>query len=140
MRGAKAAVRLIGRRRRCGWFDAVALRRSILNNSVSGLCVTKLDVLDGLDSIRLCVGYQCGSEQLDHAPPGAEALTVCEPVYEEMPGWRESTVEARRYEDLPVNARDYLRRVEELIDTPIDIISTGPDRADTIVLRDPFAG
>jgi len=129
-----------GRRRRCGWFDAVALRRSILNNSVSGLCVTKLDVLDGLDSIRLCVGYQCGSEQLDHAPPGAEALTVCEPVYEEMPGWRESTVEARRYEDLPVNARDYLRRVEELIDTPIDIISTGPDRADTIVLRDPFAG
>jgi adenylosuccinate synthase len=118
----------------------VALRRSILNNSVSGLCVTKLDVLDGLDSIRLCVGYRCGSERLDHAPLGAEALAVCEPLYEEMPGWPESTIGVRRYEDLPVNARNYLRRVEELSDTPIDIISTGPDRADTIVLRDPFAG
>jgi adenylosuccinate synthase len=129
-----------GRRRRCGWFDAVALRRSILNNSVSGLCVTKLDVLDGLDCVRLCMSYQYGSERLDHAPLGAEALASCKPVYEEMPGWRESTVGVRRYEDLPVNARNYLRRVEELIDTPIDIISTGPDRADTIVLRDPFAG
>jgi adenylosuccinate synthase len=129
-----------GRRRRCGWFDAVALRRSILNNSVSGFCVTKLDVLDGLDCVRLCVGYQCGSERLDHAPLGAEALAICEPVYEEMPGWRDSTVGVRRYEDLPVNAQAYLRRVEELTDTPIDLISTGPDRADTIVLRDPFVG
>lgn len=129
-----------GRRRRCGWFDAVALRRSIFNNSVSGLCVTKLDVLDGLDRIQLCIGYQSGSKRLDHAPLGAEALAVCEPIYEEMPGWRDSTVGLRRYEDLPVNARAYLRRVEELIDTRIDIISTGPDRADTIVLRDPFAG
>ncbi|MCB1775811.1 MAG: adenylosuccinate synthase [Candidatus Competibacteraceae bacterium] len=129
-----------GRRRRCGWFDAVALRHSILNNSVSGLCVTKLDVLDGLDRIRLCVGYQCGSEALDHAPLGAEALASCTPVYEEMPGWQDSTVGARRYEDLPVNARNYLQRLGELVDTPIDMISTGPDRADTIVLRDPFAG
>ena len=129
-----------GRRRRCGWFDAVALRRSILNNSVSGLCVTKLDVLDGLDYVRLCIGYQCGSERLDHAPLGAEALAGCEPIYEEMPGWRDSTVGVRQYENLPVNAQAYLRRLEELIDTPIDLISTGPDRADTIVLRDPFAG
>ncbi|HRX72240.1 MAG: adenylosuccinate synthase [Candidatus Competibacteraceae bacterium] len=129
-----------GRRRRCGWFDAVALRRSILNNSVSGLCVTKLDVLDGLDYVRLCIGYQCGSERLDHAPLGAEALAGCEPIYEEMPGWRDSTVGVRQYEDLPVNAQAYLRRLEELIDTPIDLISTGPDRADTIVLRDPFSG
>ena len=128
-----------GRRRRCGWFDAVALRRSILNNSVSGLCVTKLDVLDGLDSIRLCVGYQCGPERLDHAPLGAEALAACEPVYEEMPGWQDSTVGVRQYEALPVNAQAYLRYVEELTGTRIDIISTGPDRADTIVLRDPFA-
>ncbi|MCB1770375.1 MAG: adenylosuccinate synthase [Candidatus Competibacteraceae bacterium] len=129
-----------GRRRRCGWFDAVALRRSILNNSVSGLCVTKLDVLDGLDYVRLCIGYQCGSERLDHAPLGAEALAGCEPIYEEMPGWPDSTVGVRQYENLPVNAQAYLRRLEELIDTPIDLISTGPDRADTIVLRDPFAG
>ncbi|MDG4583488.1 MAG: adenylosuccinate synthase, partial [Candidatus Competibacter sp.] len=128
-----------GRRRRCGWFDAVALRRSILNNGVSGLCVTKLDVLDGLDSIRMCVGYRCEAERLDHVPLGAEALAACEPIYEEMPGWRDSTFGIRRYEELPAAARAYLRRVEELTDTPIDIVSTGPDRADTIVLRDPFA-
>ena len=128
-----------GRRRRCGWFDAVALRRSILNNSVTGLCVTKLDVLDGLDSIRMCVDYRCGVERLDHVPLGAEALAACEPIYEEMPGWRDSTFGVRRYEDLPAAARAYLRRIEELADAPIDIISTGPDRADTIVLRNPFA-
>ncbi|HRW66036.1 MAG TPA: adenylosuccinate synthase [Candidatus Competibacter sp.] len=129
-----------GRRRRCGWFDAVALRRSILSNSVTGLCVTKLDVLDGLDSIRMCVDYRCGVERLDHVPLGAETLAACEPIYEEMPGWRDSTFGVRRYEDLPAAARAYLRRIEELADAPIDIISTGPDRADTIVLRDPFAG
>jgi len=129
-----------GRRRRCGWFDAVALRRSMVNNSVSGLCVTKLDVLDGLDRIQMCVGYQCGAERLEYAPLGAEALAACQPIYEEMPGWRESTAGGRRYEDLPANARAYLRRIEELTGAPIDIISTGPDRADTIVLRDPFAG
>jgi adenylosuccinate synthase len=127
-----------GRRRRCGWFDAVALRRSIVNNSVSGLCVTKLDVLDGLESLRICVGYRSGSRRLDDAPPGAEALAACEPIYEEIAGWRESTVGARRYEDLPAAARAYLRRIEELTGAPIDIISTSPDRADTIVLRDPF--
>jgi adenylosuccinate synthase len=129
-----------GRRRRCGWFDAVALRRSIVNNSVSGLCVTKLDVLDGLERIRLCVAYRSGSERLDHAPLGAEALAACEPIYEEMPGWRDSTVGAKRYADLPALARAYLRRIEELTGASIDIISTSPDRADTIVLRDPFAG
>jgi adenylosuccinate synthase len=129
-----------GRRRRCGWFDAVSLRRSILNNSISGLCVTKLDVLDDLDSIQMCVGYQCGPDQLDHAPFGAEALAESEPIYEEMPGWRISTVGVRRYEELPSAAKAYLQRVEELTDTPVDIISTGPDRLDTIVLRDPFTG
>jgi len=88
----------------------------------------------------MCVGYQCGAERLEYAPLGAEALAACQPIYEEMPGWRDSTVGVRRYAELPANARAYLRRVEELTDTPIDIISTGPDRADTIVLRDPFAG
>ena len=129
-----------GRRRRCGWFDAVALRRSMVNNSVSGLCVTKLDVLDGLDRIQMCVAYQCGAERFEYAPLGAEALAACQPIYEEMPGWRDSTVGVRRYEELPANARAYLRRVEALTDAPIDMISTSPDRADTIVLRDPFAG
>ncbi len=129
-----------GRQRRCGWFDAVALCRSIQNNSVTGLCVTKLDVLDGLDSIRICVGYRSGGRQLLAPPAGAEAFEQCEPVYEEFPGWKESTVGLKRIAKLPVNARNYLRRIEEVTETSIDIISTGPDRADTIVLKDPFGG
>ena len=129
-----------GRRRRCGWFDAAVLRRSVINNSVSGLCVTKLDVLDDLDPLRLCVAYRRGADRLDSAPPGAEALAACEPIYEEMPGWRESTLGARRLDQLPAAARAYLRRIEDLTATPIDLISTGPDRADTILLRDPFTG
>jgi adenylosuccinate synthase len=117
-----------GRRRRCGWFDAVALRRSVIHSSVSGLCLTKLDVLDGLDTIRICVGYKVGDATL------AEA----EPIYEEMPGWHESTVGVTAMSGLPVAARNYLARIEALVGVPIDIISTGPDRDQTIVLRDPF--
>lgn len=127
-----------GRPRRCGWFDAVTLRRSIQNNSVTGLCITKLDVLDGLPSIDLCVGYRVDDRDLLSPPLGAEAFDVCEPVYETLPGWEASTVGLRRYDDLPSNAQAYLRRIETITDTPIDIISTGPDRADTIVIRDPF--
>lgn len=127
-----------GRPRRCGWFDAVALRRSIQHNSVSGLCVTKLDVLDGLASIKLCVAYRCDGEQRATLPLGAEAFEGCEPVYEELPGWRESIIDIKRYEDLPDNARQYLKRIEAVTGTPIDIISTGPDRANTIILKDPF--
>ncbi|MGB5210971.1 MAG: adenylosuccinate synthase [Gammaproteobacteria bacterium] len=128
-----------GRPRRCGWFDAVALRRSIRLNSVSGLCVTKLDVLDGIDTIRICVGYRIGEEIRDLPPMEAESYDDCVPVYEDMPGWKTSTVGITRYDDLPENARAYLRRIEEIVDTPVDIISTGPDRSETIVLRDPFA-
>ena len=128
-----------GRPRRCGWFDAVALRRAIQNNSVTGLCVTKLDVLDGLDSIRLCIGYRQGDIELSAPPVGAEEFATCTPIYEELPGWRESTVGMRRYEDLPRNARTYLQRIEEITGIPIDIISTGPDRLDTIMLQDPFS-
>ncbi len=128
-----------GRPRRCGWLDGVALRRAIQNNSLSGLCVTKLDVLDGLDSIRLCTGYRSDGQVLSVPPVGAEAFARCEPIYEELPGWRDSTAGLRNYQDLPDNARRYLQRIEELVEAPIDIISTGPDRADTIVLRDPFA-
>ncbi len=127
-----------GRPRRCGWFDAVSLRRAIRVNSLSGICITKLDVLDGLDTIRICIGYRQGGVELEMPPVGAEAFAACEPVYVELPGWKESTVGVRRYEDLPENARSYLKKIEEVVETPIDIISTGPDRSETIILRHPF--
>jgi adenylosuccinate synthase len=127
-----------GRARRCGWFDAVALRRSIALNSVSGLCVTKLDVLDGLDTIRICVGYRVGDRAMDTLPMAADQYVGIEPIYEDMPGWKSSTVGITRYEELPENARAYLKRLEEVVGVPIDIISTGPDRAETIVINHPF--
>jgi adenylosuccinate synthase len=127
-----------GRPRRCGWFDAPALRRSIQINGVSGLGVTKLDVLDGMESVRLAVGYRLGGAKTGILPAGAEALEACEPVYEEMPGWKESTVGLTRFKQLPKAARNYLERIEELCGVPLDLISTGPGRQDTIVLRHPF--
>jgi adenylosuccinate synthase len=127
-----------GRRRRCGWFDAVALRRSVINNSVSGLCITKLDVLDGLDTISIAVAYKTAKGESMDVPLGADQLAECEPVYMEMPGWKESTVGITEVGQLPQAARDYLNKIEELVGVPIDIISTGPDRAETIVLRHPF--
>ncbi len=127
-----------GRPRRCGWFDAVALRRANQLNSVTGLCITKLDVLDGLDTIRLCVGYRCGTEDRLTPPIGAEAFATCAPIYEEVPGWKDSTVGVREYDKLPPNAQAYLKRIEAVVGCPIDIISTGPDRVDTIILRHPF--
>ncbi len=127
-----------GRPRRCGWFDAVALRRADQINSFSGLCITKLDVLDELDTLRICVGYRCGEQAWSELPSGAEAVAECRPEYVEMPGWRTSTLGVRRYEDLPEAARNYLARIEELVGVPVDIISTGPDRNETIVLRNPF--
>ncbi len=127
-----------GRPRRCGWFDAVALRRSIINSSVSGLCVTKLDVLDGLESIQICVGYQIDGESISGLPVVVDRFAECKPVYEELPGWQESTVGMTKLKDLPANARNYLARIEELAGVPIDIISTGPDREQTIIERHPF--
>ena len=127
-----------GRRRRCGWFDAVALRRSRMMNSISGLCITKLDVLDGLDEIRICVGYHTARGDVASAPLGAEAMAEVTPIYEDLPGWKESTVGIREYGRLPANARRYLDRIAEVCESPIDMISTGADRADTIVLRHPF--
>jgi adenylosuccinate synthase len=127
-----------GRPRRCGWFDAVALRRSAQINSVSGLCITKLDVLDGIDTIRICVGYKYNDEVRLTPPVGAEAFEAVVPVYEEMPGWKESTVGVKAYDKLPANARAYLKRIEEVTEIPIDIISTGPERTETIILRHPF--
>ncbi len=128
-----------GRARRCGWFDAIALRRSMQINSVSGLCITKLDVLDGLDTLRLCVGYRFNGEERQTPPVGEEAFAACEPIYEDMPGWKDSTLGIRSYDDLPANAQAYLKRIESVSGTPIDIISTGPDRKETIILRHPFA-
>jgi adenylosuccinate synthase len=127
-----------GRKRRCGWFDAPALRRAHQINGFTGLCITKLDVLDGLDTIRLCTGYRCDGKILDAAPSGADALEKCEPVYEDLPGWKDSTIGVKDYGKLPANARAYLKRLEETTGTRIDIISTGPDRNETIVLRHPF--
>jgi adenylosuccinate synthase len=127
-----------GRKRRCGWFDAIALRRSIIHSSVSGLCLTKLDVLDGLDTLQICVGYESNGVVTKEPPLFADAFADVEPVYEEMPGWKESTIGVTSYGALPANARKYLERLQELAGVPIDIISTGPDREQTIVLRHPF--
>jgi adenylosuccinate synthase len=127
-----------GRPRRCGWFDAVALKRSVQINSVTGICLTKLDVLDGLETIRVCIGYRHRGAVIAEPPVGAEAIQECKPVYEDLPGWQASTVGVRSYDDLPEAAKSYIRRIETLTETPVDIISTGPDRADTIVLRDPY--
>jgi len=127
-----------GRKRRCGWLDTVALRRSLQINSVTGMCITKLDVLDGLDTVKICVAYRLDGREVDMPPVGADRFERCEPVFIEMPGWKESTVDVKSRDDLPETARAYLRKVEELCETPIDIISTGPDREETIVLRHPF--
>jgi adenylosuccinate synthase len=127
-----------GRARRVGWFDAAALKRSIQINGVSGLCVTKLDVLDGVESLRLCTGYRIAGNLSDILPVGAEALESAEPIYEDLPGWKESTFGVSQWDKLPENARRYLKRIEEICAVPIDIISTGPDRDETIVLRHPF--
>jgi adenylosuccinate synthase len=129
-----------GRRRRCGWFDSVALKRSIINSSVSGLCITKLDVLDGLDTIRICIGYRTDGVVTPEPPMSVAGYAGIEPVYEELPGWRESTVGVTSYAALPANARAYLERLQALVNVPIDLISTGPERDETIVLRHPFGG
>ncbi|MDP9140430.1 MAG: adenylosuccinate synthase [Pseudomonadota bacterium] len=126
------------RPRRCGWFDAVAARRSIFNNSVSGLCVTKLDVLDELDVIRLCIGYKVNGVAVETPPIGAEGFAKIEVIYEDVPGWKTSTYGITSYDALPPQAKFYLKRLEEVTATEVAIISTGPDRDHTIVLRNPF--
>jgi adenylosuccinate synthase len=127
-----------GRKRRCGWFDAVIQRRSNQLNGVTGMCLTKLDVLDELDTIKIATAYKYQGKLRKTPPSGADALSQCEPVYEELPGWKTSTLGVRRLQDLPSNAQRYLKRIEELTATRIDVISTGAERDDTIVLRHPF--
>ncbi|AOB30744.1 adenylosuccinate synthetase [Bordetella sp. H567] len=129
-----------GRPRRCGWFDGAALKRSVRLNGISGLCITKLDVLDGLETIRLGVGYRVNGEFRDVLPYGAVEVAKAEAVFEELPGWSESTVGITEYEKLPAAARAYLERVAQVCEVPIDLVSTGPDRTETIVLRHPLKG
>ncbi len=127
-----------GRPRRCGWFDAAALRRSVQINGVTGLCITKLDVLDELDTVRLCTGYRHGSTVTEILPFGADAVASCEPIYEDFPGWKRSTFGVRDWDALPAAAQRYLARLSEVTSVPIDIVSTGPDREQTILMRHPF--
>ena len=127
-----------GRPRRCGWFDAAALKRAVQLSGVSGICFTKLDVLDGLETVRVASGYKVNGQVRDILPVGAEALELCEPIYEDHPGWKESTVGVQSFDKLPKNAQIYLKRLEELVGAPIAIISTGPDRVETIIQRHPF--
>ena len=127
-----------GRPRRCGWFDAVLLKRAVFTNGLSGLCVTKLDVLDGLADIKVCVGYRLDGVTLERPPLEPERFQDCEPIYETLPGWSEDISGIKKLEDFPVNVRNYLDRITELTQTPIDIISVGPDRVQTIILKNPF--
>jgi len=127
-----------GRSRRCGWFDAALLKRSAQVNGLSGLCITKLDVLDGIEELQLCTGYELDGEEIDILPMGADDISRCIPIYETLPGWTDSTVGMTRYEQLPFNARFYLQRIEQVTGVPIHIISTSPDREHTIMMRHPF--
>jgi adenylosuccinate synthase len=127
-----------GRSRRCGWFDAVLLKRAAFTNSLSGLCLTKLDVLDGLEEIKICVGYRLDGAELSTPPLLIDRYSECEPVYETMPGWSASTSGVTSYEALPLAAKNYLGRIESIVEVPIDIISTGPSRSAIIIRRHPF--
>ena len=127
-----------GRARRCGWLDAAALKRSMIINGVSGMCITKLDVLDGLPEIKVCTGYKLDGREIDILPLDADEIAECEPIYETLPGWSDSTAGLTNWEQLPANARRYLERMQALIGAPIDMVSTGPDRVHTILLRHPF--
>jgi len=127
-----------GRKRRCGWLDIVNLRRARILNSLTGLCITKLDVLDGLDTLKICTAYELNGNTLTAPPTSAEAFEACKPIYLELPGWQESTVGIRNYDELPANAKAYLAKIEALLEVPIDLISTGPDRVETIIKRHPF--
>jgi len=129
-----------GRKRRCGWFDAVLVRQSVAISGIQGVVLTKIDVLDGLETLKVCVGYRLRGETLDYLPAGLRDQAACEPIYETLPGWSGNTQGIRRLEDLPAAAVAYVRRIETLIGAPVSLVSTSPQRDDTIVLRDPFEG
>ena len=127
-----------GRSRRCGWFDAALVRQSVALNGISGIALTKLDVLDGLPKLKICTGYRSGDQTFDYLPAGLKVQASLTPVYEELDGWSETTQGARSWRDLPANAVKYVRRIEELIGAPVALLSTSPQRDDTILMRDPF--
>jgi len=129
-----------GRQRRCGWFDAVLVRQSVAINGIDGIALTKLDVLDGLSTLKVCIGYRIGGQTVDYLPAGLKAQAAAEPIYEELEGWSETTAGARSWKDLPGAAVKYVRRIEELIGAPVALLSTSPERDDTILMRDPFQG
>ncbi|MEM9146476.1 MAG: adenylosuccinate synthase [Pseudomonadota bacterium] len=129
-----------GRQRRCGWFDAALVRQTCVTGGVSGIALTKLDVLDGMEELKICTGYRLDGAEMDHLPMAADAQARVEPVYETLPGWSESTYGARRWLDLPAEAIKYVKRVEELIETPVALLSTSPERDDTILVTDPYRG
>ena len=126
------------RKRRCGWFDAAALKRSAMINGLSGLCITKLDVLDGIEKLYICTGYEINGKNFDLLPLGADQVSSCKPLLIEMPGWQESTFGVNDWENLPENAKNYLLKLEELCSVPLHIVSTGPERDETIMLQHPF--
>ena len=129
-----------GRKRRCGWFDAVLVRQSAAVSGITGIALTKIDVLDGFETVKICTGYRIGEREYDYLPPHAADQAAVEPIYEEMPGWEGTTAGARSWADLPAQAIKYVRRIEELIRCPVALVSTSPERDDTILVRDPFAG
>jgi adenylosuccinate synthase len=137
-RGRRKGV-TTGRSRRCGWFDAALLKRSAQINGLSGLCITKLDVLDGIEELQLCVGYELDGEKIDLLPLGADDIERCKPIYESIPGWTDSTVGVTDYDKLPVNARRYLDRIAEVTGVPIAMVSTSPDRDHTILMHNPYS-
>ncbi|MBT7121307.1 MAG: adenylosuccinate synthase, partial [Nitrosomonadales bacterium] len=126
------------RKRRCGWFDAAALRRSAMVNGLSGLCITKLDILDGIKTLKVCVGYEIGNDKIDLLPLGADQTENCEPILIDMPGWSENTYGIKNWDDLPKNAQNYILKLEELCNVPVHIVSTGPERDETILIKHPF--
>ena len=128
-----------GRRRRCGWFDAVLVRQAIAIGGIDGIALTKLDVLDGMETLEVCVGYRCGDAVLDHLPSSRIEQAAVEPIYETLEGWTDSTKGARSWAELPATTVKYIRRIEELIGAPVALLSTSPERDDTILVRDPFA-
>ena len=127
-----------GRPRRCGWLDVIALKRSILNSSITGLCLTKLDVLDGLKKIKICTGYNYNNNYINKFPLNISELDKCKPIYEEFDGWDGSTEGLKNYDELPANAKKYIRAIEDMVSVPVDIVSTGPDREQTIIRKNPF--
>jgi adenylosuccinate synthase len=129
-----------GRKRRCGWFDAVLVRQSIAINGIHGMALTKLDVLDGLPELKICTGYRIGDREVDHLPAGMTDQAAATPIYETLDGWSDSTHGARSWRDLPAAAIKYVRRIEELVGAPVALLSTSPERDDTILMRDPFQG